>query len=101
MDSRKDIVYAHMGKICFRDALKLIVVPLLDLNHRVSISRSWSSPSLTSFARYIGLAYSFLGIAGIFTYLRRHYAVAVGIGELFRTGIGRKVQLWRPQSTPT
>ncbi|KAJ7908749.1 hypothetical protein B0H13DRAFT_2495887 [Mycena leptocephala] len=47
-------------------------------------------PSLTSFARYIGLAYSFLGIAGIFTYLRRHYAVAVGIGELFRTGIGRK-----------
>ncbi|KAJ7908740.1 Di-copper centre-containing protein [Mycena leptocephala] len=33
MDPHKDIVYAHMGKILFRDALKLIVAPLLDLNH--------------------------------------------------------------------
>ncbi|KAJ7878655.1 hypothetical protein B0H13DRAFT_1892534 [Mycena leptocephala] len=77
-----DIVYAHMGKIRFRDALKLIVTPLLDLNHRSVIH-------LHS-ARYIGLGYSTLGIAGIFTYLRRHCAIAVGIGELFRTGIGRK-----------
>jgi hypothetical protein len=68
MDPHKDIVYAHMGKIRFRDALKLIVAPLLDLN--------------------IGPAYSSLGITGIFTYLRRHYAITVGIGELFRTGLG-------------
>ncbi|KAJ7871781.1 hypothetical protein B0H13DRAFT_1895604 [Mycena leptocephala] len=69
-------------RYAFEDVLKLIVTLLLDLNHRSVIH-------LHS-ARYIGLGYSSLGIAGIFAYLRRHCAIAVGIGEFFRTGIGRK-----------